>query len=49
MTVKELNNALEEIDIGYYESGAYYDSSREAWSEEHIRTLEEEYRLTVIE
>ncbi|MEZ8287637.1 hypothetical protein [Vibrio splendidus] len=49
MTVKELENALEEIDIGYYESGAYYDSSRETWDEKHIRSLEEEYRLTVIE
>lgn len=49
MTQQELANELDNIDIGYYESGAYYDTSREDWDERHIAELEEQHKLTVVE
>lgn len=40
---------LDEIDIAFYESGAYYDSSKEIFMEAEIRKLEEEYQFSYVE
>ena len=49
MTVKQLNDLLEELDLNYYESGAYYDTPREKFDEIHRERIEKEHNLSLIE
>lgn len=49
MTLKEFNQMLDELDINYYESGAYYDSSFESFSEIHRERILNDYQISVIE
>lgn len=38
---KTLNQLLDDINISFYESGAYYDSNQEDWEQSKIEELEE--------
>lgn len=49
MTVKELDTMLNEIEINYYESGAYYDTEIETFFERKYAEIEETYNLTIVE
>ena len=48
MTIEELQQALENIEIYYWESGAYYDSDYEAFIDTHHRALESKHHLSLI-
>lgn len=40
---------LEDLDIGFYESGAYYDSTRERYEESLRVEFEKEWQLSLVE
>lgn len=49
MSNQELAVLLDEIDIAYYESGAYYDTSLEDFIQKQIEDVEATYHLSVID
>jgi hypothetical protein len=49
MTLNDLNDALDNIEILYYESGAYYDCDLEDFLDTQHRLLESKYNLSLWE
>lgn len=49
MSNQELTMILDEINIAYYESGAYYDTPLEDFIQKEIETIEVTYGLSVID
>lgn len=49
MLPTDLLIALDNIEIGYYESGAYYDSTLESYYMKELEALEKKYLFCLIE
>lgn len=49
MTHEALVLLLDNIDIAYYETGAYYDCDLEAYQAREIAHIEQEHQLSIVE
>ena len=49
MSNQELAMILDEINIAYYESGAYYDTPLEDFVQKEVESIEATYDLSIIE
>ena len=49
MSQQELNEILDDEYLSYMESGSYYDTDREEFSERFISDIEQTYNLSVVE
>lgn len=48
LTLDQLHRELENIEIAYYETGAYYDTPVEAFEEKRVQELEEKYQFSLV-
>lgn len=48
MSNSELHHMLEELEISYYETGAYYDSDYCSFIESQIEQIESEFHLCIV-
>ncbi|WP_180805791.1 hypothetical protein [Vibrio parahaemolyticus] len=49
MTHEALVQLLDEIDIAYYETGAYYDCDVEIYQAQEFAKIEQAYLLSIID
>lgn len=49
MSNQELAMILDEINIAYYESGAYYDTPLEDFVQKEVESIKATYDLSIIE